>query len=112
MLSLMHMIRIRNFEPGDAKIIFQWRNDPYIVNLGSLKKEVTWNEHMVWFNFTLKATSRRAFITEIEGKPAGQIRFDKETEDSCLISIYLIREYSGKGFGLEIMKLGCAKIFQ
>lgn|ERR1035437_1140742 len=111
MLNKSDMLNIREFEINDAPTVFNWRNEPYIVNLGSLKKGVTWDEHLNWFKNTLKGTDRRAFILQINNTPAGQVRFDRETQDSCFISVYLIEEFSGKGYGIEFIKLGSKKIF-
>jgi UDP-2,4-diacetamido-2,4,6-trideoxy-beta-L-altropyranose hydrolase len=105
------MIRLREIEISDVQIVFNWRNDPYIVNLGSLKKTVSWDEHMAWFKKTLTGVDRKAFILEINHMSAGQVRFDMHLENSCLISVYLIKEFSGKGYGIEFIKLGCRKIF-
>lgn len=105
------MLNIREFELSDAQTVFNWRNEPYIVNLGSLKKTVTWDEHLNWFNNTVKGIDRKAFILEINNIPAGQIRFDLETKDSCFVSVYLIQEFSSKGYGVDFIKLGCKRIF-
>lgn len=104
-------LTIREFKLDDAQTVFKWRNDPYIANLGSLQRTVTWEEHIKWFNTTINGTNRKAFITEVNNLPAGQVRFDKETESACFISVYLIKEFAGNGYGVEFIKLGCKEIF-
>ncbi len=104
------MLTIRPLNANDLYLVFNWRNDPEIVNLGSLKRSVTWDEHLIWFNTTLIGLNRKAFILEINDMPVGQIRFDKKAFDSCLISVYLSKVYSGKGYGIEFINLGCKKI--
>jgi len=105
------MIKLRTVTLDDAQTIFQWRNEPYIVNLGSLRKTVIWEEHLSWMKDTVRGINRKAFIIEINNIPAGQIRFDLHSQNSCFVSVYLIKEFAGKGYGIEFIKLGCATIF-
>lgn len=105
------MLTIREFRQEDAKLIYNWRNNPYIVNLGSLKKTVTWDEHNDWFKRTLKSETCKAYILEVDNIPAGQVRFDLETESIAFISIYLIENFSNKGLGIPFMELSRQFIF-
>lgn len=103
--------KLRKIKFDDAQTVFNWRNEPYIANLGTLKKTVTWEEHVNWLNNTLKETDRKAFILEIDKVPAGQVRFDRQAEEVCVISVYLIKQFWGKGYGIELIKKGCHEIF-
>jgi RimJ/RimL family protein N-acetyltransferase len=106
------MLTIKAFRYEDANLIFNWRNDPYIVNLGSLKKTVTCEEHYTWFNRTLISETCKAYILEVDHIPAGQARFDLESESIAFISIYLIEQFSNKGLGIPFMELSCQSIFK
>lgn len=104
-------LNIRKVNDKDVLTIFNWRNSSYIVGLGSLGLTVTWEEHLNWFNETLKENKRKAFILEVNGKAAGQIRFDQDQQSTCFISVYLSEEFSGRGYGIDFIKQGCTKLF-
>jgi RimJ/RimL family protein N-acetyltransferase len=95
----------------DAKLVFGWRNDPFIVERGSSQKTVTWNEHTRWFQATVSGLQRRMFIIEIEAEAAGQVRFDRIDDESCVVSAYLLERFTGQGRGVEAIRQGCERIF-
>lgn len=103
---------IRNAEDKDAELIYNWRNDPFIVSLGSSQKTVTWEEHQVWYQNALSNEAVAIFIIEVEGRAAGQIRFCRENENEATVTIYLMKPYTGKGYGVEVLKNACEIITQ
>ena len=103
-------VRIRPAEAADMKQVYQWRNDPWIVERGSLNRTVTKEEHEAWFQESLKSDVRQLFIVEIDGVRAGQIRFDLQNEGRCRVSLYVMQDYTGQGFGVEALTLGCQAI--
>lgn len=105
------MVLLRLATINDAQLVFEWRNDPWIVNLGLSKKEVLWEEHYEWFKNSLKNQRRKIFIIEYENILIGQVRFEKKSVDQAEISIYLIKKYTGYGLGVVAIKKGCQEIF-
>lgn len=105
-------ITLNPLTSDDAAMVFSWRNDPFIASLGSLQKTVTWEEHSNWIAQVLKNPLRKAFIISVDGIPAGQIRFDKTEadENKCIISVYLIKEFTSKGLGVKVIEEGCELI--
>lgn len=105
----MENIVLRDAVEEDAKLIFEWRNDPWIIERGSLNKTVTWEEHSGWFTGLLASPSSHMFIVEIDGTPAGQVRFVGENTHVD-ISIYLLKEFIGGGMGVSAIRQACEKI--
>ena len=105
-------ITFRLIQKEDAALIFEWRNTPFIASLGSQNRTVSWEEHLSWIENTVCSKTRKAFIILINDEPAGQVRFDKEEpdSDSCVISVYLIEKYTGKGRGVTAIQAGCELI--
>jgi RimJ/RimL family protein N-acetyltransferase len=97
---------------GDQDMVFRWRNDPFILAHGSSQREVGWEEHQSWFAETISGQSRKMFIVLEGGKSIGQIRFERENQRDCVVSVYLLREFTGRGYGLRSITKGCAAIFQ
>jgi RimJ/RimL family protein N-acetyltransferase len=91
---------------GDAKNIFDWRNDPWLVPFSSSQKKVEWEEHQKWFKACLDDKEVAIFIIEIEGQGAGQIRYNREQETLCTVAISMLKPFTGKGYGVTLLKKG------
>jgi dTDP-4-amino-4,6-dideoxygalactose transaminase/RimJ/RimL family protein N-acetyltransferase len=106
-------VRLRPCAHADTELLFGWRNDPFIVARGSLNRTVTWEEHRRWVAESLRAPEqRRLFIIENEGEPIGQVRFDRESDRSCAISVYLLERFTHRGLGTAAIAAGCRAIFR
>jgi RimJ/RimL family protein N-acetyltransferase len=111
-VNSVETISLRPATAADAKLIFEWRNDPVIVRLGSSQREVTWTEHEEWFSQSITSGKRRIFVVQNDGVPIGQVRFDLVEKSECVISAYLMTEFTGRGWGVEAMRSGCEMIFE
>jgi len=111
-VNSVQTISLRPATAADAKLIFEWRNDPVIVRLGSSQREVTWTEHEEWFSQSITSGKRRIFVVQNDGVAIGQVRFDLLEKSECVISVYLAREFTGHGWGIEAIRNGCELIFE
>lgn len=105
-------ITLRPATMDDRDMVFGWRNNPFVLAHGSSHREVGWEEHQTWFAETISARNRRMFIIQEQGKPIGQIRFERENQQDCVVSVYVLREFTGRGCGLEATRKGCSAIFE
>ncbi|MFZ5970311.1 MAG: GNAT family N-acetyltransferase [Bacteroidota bacterium] len=103
-------IELRNASLTDTEMIYEWRNDPFIVSLSSSQKTVTLAEHRAWMESALKDETKRIFIIECNNTPVGQVRFEKMNESECVISVYLLEEFTAKGLGTQAIRAGCGQI--
>jgi RimJ/RimL family protein N-acetyltransferase len=111
------VIALRHANLGDLDMVFRWRNDPFILAYGSLRREVAREEHQKWFAETVSGKTRQMFIIlerQVAGadKAIGQIRFERESGRECVVSVYLLQEFTGRGYGAQAIRMGCAAIFQ
>ena len=67
----MSDVRLRPAVEEDVDLVFSWRNDPFIVALGSLQQTVTLDEHRKWFQQSLLDRHRLLFIIEAAGESVG-----------------------------------------
>jgi UDP-2,4-diacetamido-2,4,6-trideoxy-beta-L-altropyranose hydrolase len=95
----------------DAETVFLWRNSPFIVARGSLQKMVAWEEHLQWFCETVVGSKRKLLIVLVDGQPVGQLRFDRVDDDTMAISVYLIETHTGRGLGVDAIRIGCDMLF-
>ena len=84
---------------NDEKMLFHWRNLPWVISLGERRRSVEWEEHHMWFVETLKKEKRCLFIVEIGTEPAGMLRYDFIDGTAVEISIFLMPEIVGHGVG-------------
>jgi RimJ/RimL family protein N-acetyltransferase len=105
-------IQLRQAVLEDAEMVFQWRNDPFILVRGSSQRAVQWDEHLKWFEETIKGNHRKMFILLKDDYPIGQVRFDCFNEHVCIISVYLLHGFTGKGYGVDAIRYGCIEVFR
>lgn len=98
----------RSATPDDQSLVYQWRNYPEIVALSASKLPVTWEEHIVWFSKFLADPERLFLIIQDDVRPVGQARFDKVSNDTLIIGIYLIPSMVGQGRGKSLIKDACS----
>lgn len=103
---------LRPISEEDSDIIFQWRNDPWIRSLGSGNdRAVSREEHSLWFQRIRDNTHHLLFIVQTrEGRPIGTVRFDRDNEQA-IISIYLMKDHTGRGIGPRAIEDGCLRAF-
>jgi len=109
--SLTAGISLRPVRADDREMIFRWRNDPFILAHGSSNREVNWDEHAKWFEETLAEHGRKVYVVVNQNAPIGQVRFDRQDERDCVVSVYLLREFTGHGWGVQAIREGCSLIF-
>lgn len=104
---------LRLARPDDEKRVLAWRNDPWIVALGTGCREVTAEEHAAWFRSVLADADRRLFIIESDGgEPIGTVRLDRERGEEAALTVYLIRPFTGLGLGPRAVRAACDAMFQ
>lgn len=47
------------------------------------------------------------FVIEEGNVPVGLVRFDRAPADGCVISVYLLEQFTGRGLGVEAIRQGC-----
>lgn len=103
---------MRPADASDIRLLFDWRNDPWIVSLSTSKRAVTWEEHEAWFESVLDHSRHLVFIVlSDDGIPAGSLRLDLNNAEA-VISIHLARSYTGIGLGPRAIEVGCRRAFE
>lgn len=104
-------ITLRPATSADREMVFRWRNDPSVIVRGSWNRGVEWEEHEKWFAETVLGDRRRLFIILRGENAIGQIRFDRQEPD-CVISVYLLPSFTGRGWGSKAIQVGSQIIFE
>jgi UDP-2,4-diacetamido-2,4,6-trideoxy-beta-L-altropyranose hydrolase len=105
----MTEVMLRKATNEDAEQIFSWRNDPKTREFFFDSKPIRWEHHVQWLNETLQREDKYLLIGEVNGQPAGVLRFDTH-EAVAKISIYLVPNLHDKGLGGVLLEAGCCWI--
>lgn len=105
-------IRLRPATDDDCGFLFEWRNDPLLVSFSTTRKFVSRTEHDAWFERMISSPDYLSLIIETsDGLPAGALRFERCGPNHATVSVYLTREYTGRGWGPRALVDGCRRGF-
>lgn len=94
----MEKVLLRRAVMEDAKLLFEWRNDP-ATRSGSLQSEpLDWERHLKWLAACLDNPYRALYIAERCGAPAGTVRADR-TDGEFELSWTVAPDCRGQGLG-------------
>ena len=87
----------------DAKLFFDWVNEPVVRKNSFNTAPIAWEEHISWFQRALADNDIRIFVLMVEDNPAGQTRLAKS--DCWRISYSIAPAYRGQGYGKLMLQL-------
>lgn len=102
---LSQSVSLREAQLSDAEDIFRWRTLPDVINVSSVSRPFTLEEHLTWFNNVLNDSKRLLLIASIDNKSVGVIRYDIQ-ENEAIVSIYLSPYEQGKGYASQVLEQG------
>lgn len=107
-LSVSLKMKFRRAKADDAKLAFDWANDPEVRKYSYTKSGILWKEHIQWFTKKISDNCCKYFIVEIDSIPVGQIRFDLSNDEpeTYVISYLISKDWRGKGLGNSILVKG------
>jgi RimJ/RimL family protein N-acetyltransferase len=66
----------REATKDDAKILFDWRNDPSTRAVSRDMNELIWEKHVEWLSCRLENKNHGLYVAEVNNEPVGTIRID------------------------------------
>ncbi|MCL5958537.1 MAG: GNAT family N-acetyltransferase [Chloroflexi bacterium] len=81
-------------------------NDPEVRESAFQSSAIPLDEHCAWFQ--AKRANPNCYIyvvTDREGSPLGQVRFDIQSDGTAEVDVSIAREHRGKGYGTEALRL-------
>lgn len=104
-------LNLREATKEDAKLIFDWANDPGVRAVSFSSEPIVWENHLTWFTAKLSDANYHIWVAEDKaGTPLGQVRFQLE-DDTAMISISLDAGHRGKNRGSLLIWTACRKLF-
>jgi UDP-2,4-diacetamido-2,4,6-trideoxy-beta-L-altropyranose hydrolase len=105
-------VTIRLASSGDARRVWQWRNDPETRAASFDARPVPYVDHETWFAVRLSDPATRFYIiVQPEESLVGYVRFALEG-DNAVISIALDASVRGQGIGTAAIIAGCERVLE
>lgn len=104
-------VALRSILPDDCNQIWEWANDPITRAQSFSSHAIPWEKHKQWFEAQLADPAVHFYVAEDDrARPIGQVRF-QIVDDTAIISVSLVPERRGQGYGAEVIRLGARQLF-
>jgi UDP-2,4-diacetamido-2,4,6-trideoxy-beta-L-altropyranose hydrolase len=101
-------LNVRAARPEDARLLWEWANDPGVRSNSFNAGSIPWEQHLSWYGERLASPDTRFWLLEAAGRLVAQIRYDREEGGrSARIGFSVAREERGKGYGVEVIRRTC-----
>ena len=97
---------MRPAEWADSDALLAWRNDPDTRGGSRHTAVVGRSEHESWLRGVLEDETRHLLVVEADGRPAGQVRFDRVEPAVYEISVTIAPEARGRGLAADAIQAG------
>ena len=90
----------------DARLLWQWRNDPTTRAGARSSAEVMWDEHIGWLTASLARSDRVLLVVEHALVPVGTVRWDLAGRGEWEVSITVAPERRGQSLARPVLDAG------
>ncbi len=97
---------------NDCNIVFALSNDPVVRACSFNTDPIEYENHCRWYKKNVDDINTLFFLIFDSDEFVGQIRFNRDSEESkkCVISLSITKEFRGKHIAGEFLKLGLAEL--
>lgn len=99
-------ISLRPVRLDDARLLFEWANDPLVRAMAFSTAPIIWEDHLIWLQKNLSNANCHMAIASAQGRPVGQIRFDVRDGRTAEVDVHIASAERGRGFGPMIIRAG------
>lgn len=96
-------MRLREATAQDARMLFEWRNDPATRRNSLTSEPVSWEGHVAWLERVIVDPDRALYVAEDDRGPVGTGRLDDDPPPP-VISITIAPERRGEGLATELIQ--------
>jgi methionyl-tRNA formyltransferase len=102
---------LRPASGDDARLLWEWVNDPTVRQSAFQSDPIVWADHVLWLETRLASPVCRIYIAESGGEPVAQVRFDLDGEGCAEIDVSVAPEARGRGIGTAVVRSACTRAF-
>lgn len=106
------MLTYRTAQPADARLYFDWANDPDTRRQSFNSTRISLETHTAWFSRKLADPNALLLVFTDETKqPVGQVRFERtpiaDMPDEIVIGLSVDARHREKGLSVQLITEGC-----
>jgi len=106
--SARSRISLRDATSADARLYFDWANDPEVRRQSMTSRPIDWPEHEAWFAKRL-ADSLLLLAEDEGGVPLGQVRFERK-DPRWRVNYSVGEEFRGAGLAAKMLGSAIAEL--
>ncbi len=95
-INLFSEITYRKAQKDDLMQVFKWSNDPITRNNSYNSGTISLETHQQWFNKKLNDASSIIYMAEVNGQPAGMVRYEVLATHS-VVGVLIDPDHRGRG---------------
>jgi methionyl-tRNA formyltransferase len=104
-------LSLRSASANDARLLWDWVNDPAVRESAFRGDVILWDDHVRWLDAKLASPDCRIYVAEDGGVPVAQVRFELDGKGGAEIDVSVAVEARGRGLGTAVVSAGCARVF-
>ncbi len=114
-VSAGRTLRLRSAAENDARLLWEWANDPGVRAASFSPAPISWETHAAWFRQKVGNDGSLILVAEAvtekgEGIPCGQIRFDVRPEGEWVADVSGVKIIRGRGRASRGIALGVQRL--
>lgn len=106
-------MRLRAACAEDARLLWEWANDPDVRSASFSSAPIVWESHVAWFEERLSRDASVILIAENEdGRPCGQIRFEQRPDGDWEVDVSIEKTMRRRGLARLLIALGVREMLR
>ena len=97
-------LAVRPADVQDARLLWEWRNDPGTRASSRNGDLIQWDQHLAWLETSLAREDRKLLLVEDEIGPVGTVRWDLEGDGEWEVSITVAPERRGQSLARPLLR--------
>jgi RimJ/RimL family protein N-acetyltransferase len=108
-LEISHACTVRNATIDDARLYFEWANDPAVRANSYQSAAIIWEDHEKWFEVVTTSPTSCMWLFSINGTPAAQMRLKLE-DNKAIINYSVAASFRGRGLSVLLLQHSALKL--
>lgn len=106
------LIRLRPVVPTDARLFWEWANDPVVRSESFSSDPIGWEDHVTWMERRLADPECRIYLAEDCEGPWGQIRFEALDSATAEVGVSIAAHARGQHRAAPLIRAGVERLFR
>lgn len=103
-------LSVRRAKADDAKLLWEWANDPVVRSASVAQEQIPWEAHLRWLDERLRSPTTWFFVGELNGRPVGQVRFDLRSDGAAEIGLSVAAQHRHRSIGAHLLARATAAV--